>query len=117
MFTILKKIPLILFSITAGVSGTLIAQDKNVSEGADPSVSTDGKEVTDQVLVRDIDIKEEDYHYISMSKPNPFIPPLVSTLFAKVAVPIESSLQQYPLIALKCWQQRWQARWKSHDDR
>ncbi len=61
---------------------------------------TTGQVVTNEATIRDVEIKVPDYHYISMAKPNPFIPPLVSSLIAKTSIPIDSSLQRFPLLDL-----------------
>lgn len=62
---------------------------------------TSGSDVTKEVAVENIISPEQEYHYISMAKPNPFIPPLVSSLMARLEIPIENSLQKFNLQDLK----------------
>lgn len=68
------------------------------SEDSNKTVAKESKnDVTSEVSVREIIPVDQEYHYVSMAKPNPFVPPLISAFLAKEAVPIESSLQKYPL--------------------
>lgn len=46
-------------------------------------------------------VEEQDYHYASMTYSNPFVPPLLSTLMARLVIPIESPLQKHQLLNLK----------------
>ena len=41
------------------------------------------------------------YHYSSMTRTSPFVPPLVSTYYSRVKIPILSEVQRYKLIDLR----------------
>lgn len=73
------------------------AEDKNMNA----STQSVGVDVTKEVKVQRHRGKEHEYHYSSITKPNPFIPPLISTLMARLELPVESSMQKYSLAEIK----------------
>jgi len=58
-------------------------------------------DVTKDSKTKAINGAEKIYHYVSMARPNPFIPPLISTLMAKEEIQVENVLQRYPLSNLQ----------------
>jgi len=73
-----------------------IAQNKKYALGK----VTSGRDVSANVSVNSF-TEDQEYHYASMSEPNPFVPPLLSTLMARLIIPIDSILQKYSLTDLK----------------
>ncbi len=65
------------------------------------SQNISGKDVTKSVNVSAISSIQPQYHYSSMNKVNPFVPPLISTLFKKEELPLETTLQRFQLSTLK----------------
>ncbi|MBI2603410.1 MAG: pilus assembly protein PilP [Deltaproteobacteria bacterium] len=86
-----------LFAVTLLLMCSLSPRSLFSQEDANWISAPPSREVTTKVEVREIVGLQSDYHYSSMSKPNPFVPPLLSTLLAKVELPIVSVLQKYPL--------------------
>ena len=62
---------------------------------------SEGVDVSKDVQVSAYVAPVKEYHYLSLSKPSPFIPPMLSTLMASEEIPIESSLQKSPSEELK----------------
>lgn len=77
------------------VVGGIVYADK------DSPKSSQVHEITSSTEIEDIEVGDVEYHYEGMSRPDPFIPPLLSTLVAKEEVKITSPLQKYSLVDLR----------------
>ncbi|NRA43594.1 MAG: pilus assembly protein PilP [Oligoflexales bacterium] len=60
-----------------------------------------GREVTRDVNIKNIVSITDEYTYASLGKPDPFIPPLLSSHIAQLEIPIVSVLQKYRLDELR----------------
>lgn len=89
------RLLIFIFLIFSSTLWGVAKDDANSTE-----VKTSSNDVTSEVAVREIIPVDQEYHYSSMSKPNPFVPPLMSAFLAKETVPVENSLQKFPLQVL-----------------
>lgn len=100
-----KLIPLIFVLLQ---TTTYSETDKNQESDSDwesysnyGSYVNDAKDVTNQTEVKDITEHVNEYRYASFEKPDPFIPPLISTHLAKIEIPIISVLQRFHITELR----------------
>lgn len=74
---------------------------RGVEAQAQEKKDTVVEDVTSHVIVNTTAPKFNDYHYSSMNKPNPFIPPTINSLLKSEILPVESELQKFPLSEFK----------------
>ncbi|MFK7823515.1 MAG: pilus assembly protein PilP [Oligoflexales bacterium] len=66
-----------------------------------PTSGNIGKEVTKDVNIKNIVSVSDDYTYASFGRPDPFVPPLLSSHITQLEIPIVSLLQKYRLDELR----------------
>ena len=66
-----------------------------------PNEGSFGKEVTKDIDIKNIVSGSDDYTYASFGRPDPFIPPLLSSHITQLEIPIVSILQKYRLDELR----------------